>query len=80
MKDSALDVEAFKSRLLCTGHPRSTAKPSTPGTGRVTRGAQEAGAELREHIIADIWALIDALESRGNGCPVNRFSADEFLL
>ncbi len=69
MKASAPDVEAIKSRLIRAGHPRPTAEPSTPGTRRVTREAQEARAELREHIIADIWALIDALESRGQRFP-----------
>ena len=75
MKDAAPNVEAIKSRLIRAGYPRPTTEPSTPGIRRVTREAQEARAELREHIIEDIWALIDALDSRGqrpSGEPLQR--------
>ena len=67
MKDGGPDVEAIKSRLIRAGHPRPTAGPHEPETRQVTREAQEARAELREHIIEDIWALLDALESRREG-------------
>lgn len=63
MKGPKPDLEAIKARLLRAGHPRPTADSSPPGTRQVTREAQEARAELREHIIEDIWALLDALES-----------------
>jgi hypothetical protein len=64
MKEGVPDVEAIKSRLIRAGYPRPTAGPSVLEVRRVTREAQEARAELREHIIEDIWALLDALESR----------------
>jgi hypothetical protein len=62
MKDAFPNVDAIKSRLIRAGHLHPTAEPSPPETRQVTREAQEARAELREHIIEDIWALIDALE------------------
>lgn len=67
MKEATPDVEAIKSRLIRAGHPRPAAGPSAPETRQVTRAAQEARAELREHIIEDIWALLDAVESQYRG-------------
>lgn len=64
MTDALPDLEAIRSRLLRAGYPPPGPGPSAPETRQITREAQEARAELREHIIEDIWALIDALESR----------------
>ena len=61
------DLAAIKARLLRAGHPRPSDAPTTPATRQVSREAQEARAALREHIIADLWALIDALEARDQG-------------
>ena len=62
MNEATPDIEAIKSRLIRAGYPRPAAGPLVPEARRVTREAQEARAELREHIIEDIWALLDALE------------------
>lgn len=67
MKEAAPDVEAIKSRLIRADYPRPTAGPFVPATRQVTREAKEARAELREHIIEDIWALLDALEAQHEG-------------
>ncbi len=67
MENRPLDLEAIKSRLLKAGYPH-------PGSGREPRPirepgreAQEARAELREHIIDDIWALVDEVEALRRG-------------
>jgi hypothetical protein len=57
-----LNLGPIKSRLVNAGYPRP--EPGTP-TRRVrelSREAQEARAELRDHIIEDVWALIDEVE------------------
>ncbi|MBM3976200.1 MAG: hypothetical protein FJ299_04335 [Planctomycetes bacterium] len=60
------DLEAIRARLLRAGHPRPT--PDAPPQPRAfSPEAQRAREELREHIIADMWALIDALEARRGG-------------
>ena len=64
MKDAPPNLEAIKSRLIRAGYPRPTPEPSVPETRQITHEGQEARAELREHIIEDIWALIAALEPR----------------
>ena len=64
MKEATPDIEAIKSRLIRAGYPPPTGEPLVPETRQVTREAQEARAELREHIIEDIWALLAALESQ----------------
>jgi hypothetical protein len=61
------DLEAIKARLVRAGYPRPAGGEPAHETRAVTREAQEARAELREHIIEDIWALIQELESRRQG-------------
>ena len=67
MTDAAPDIDAIKTRLIRAGYPRPTPGASTSETRQVTREAQEARAELREHIIEDMWALLDALEAGHEG-------------
>lgn len=67
MNHTPPDLAAIKARLLRAGHPRPSDAPTTPATRQVSREAQEARAALREHVIADLWALIDALEARDQG-------------
>ena len=55
----ALDLEAIKARLVEAGYPHPGARPPTPPIREPGREAQAARAELREHIIDDIWALLD---------------------
>ncbi|TAJ24213.1 MAG: hypothetical protein EPO68_01850 [Planctomycetota bacterium] len=64
-----LDLEAIRGRLLRAGHARPT--PNAPPQPRAfSPEAQRAREELREHIIADMWALLDAVESlRGAAAP-----------
>jgi hypothetical protein len=61
MGKERLDLEPIKSRLINAGYPRP--EPEEPHRIReVSRQAQEARAELREHIIHDVWALLDEVE------------------
>jgi hypothetical protein len=56
------DLEAIRGRLLRAGHARPTANaPIQPRA--FSPEAQRAREELREHIIADMWALVDAVEA-----------------
>jgi hypothetical protein len=66
MKEATPDVEAIKARLVRAGYPRPAPGAPESETRQVTKEAQEARAELREHIIEDIWALLDALEAAWN--------------
>ncbi len=63
-RDAAPDLEAIKARLIRAGYPRPDGEPAEPEVRRTSREAQEARAELREHLVADVWALIDALEAQ----------------
>lgn len=57
-----VDIEAIRSRLLRAGYPRPS--PNAPPQPRpFSPDAQRAREELREHIVADVWALTDALEA-----------------
>lgn len=65
MSDVPLDLEAIKARLVRAGYPRPVAGELAQHAIRpVTREAQQARVELREHIIEDIWALLGELEAR----------------
>jgi len=57
------DLAAIKQRLLRAGYPPPGPNGEEATEPRATtREAAAARAELREHIIADVWALIAALE------------------
>jgi len=58
------DIDAIRARLLRAGYARPGESTADPEVRQVTREAQEARADLREHIIEDLWALLEALESR----------------
>ena len=58
-----VDLEAIKSRLIKAGYPRPD-PGRTSSTVRETSGeAQRARAELRDHIVEDLWALLDEVEA-----------------
>lgn len=59
MDNNPLDLEPIKSRLVNAGYPHPEPGKPTTRVREVTREAQEARAELRDHIIEDIWGLID---------------------
>lgn len=63
MNSHPADLEAIKMRLVSAGYPRT--EPGAPLTSvrGFTREAQEARAALRDHIIEDVWALIDEVEA-----------------
>lgn len=58
-----LDLDPIKSRLVRAGYPRPEPGPAAERVRASSREAQAARAELRDHIIEDIWALLDELES-----------------
>ena len=62
MNNKPLDLGPIKSRLVNATYPHPEPGRPTTGVREVTREAQEARAELRDHIIEDIWALIDEVE------------------
>jgi hypothetical protein len=57
-----VDLEAIKARLLRAGYPPPAERADRP-IREPGREAQEARAELREHIIEDVWALIGEVEA-----------------
>lgn len=59
-----MDLEAIRLRLIQAGYPRPVPGQSSSGIREPSRKAQEARAELREHIIDDLWALLDEVESQ----------------
>lgn len=74
-KSTELDLDAIRDRLLRAGHSRPT--PNAPPQPRAfSPEAQRAREELREHIIADMWALLDAVEALrgGDAAPKRRRS------
>ncbi len=61
--DQPLDLEPIKSRLIDAGYPHPTSDQPSTQVRDTSRKAQEARAELRDHIIEDVWALLDEVES-----------------
>ena len=61
MDTQPVDLEAIKIRLVNAGYPREQGT-STRRVREVGQEAQEARAALRDHIIEDVWALIDEVE------------------
>jgi len=59
----SMDLDEIKSRLIRAGYPHPATRPPATPIRDASREAQAARAELREHIIADIWALLDELEA-----------------
>ena len=63
MDGERLDLEPIKERLRRAGYPHPSSETPPSPIRDVSPAAQAARAELREHVIDDIWALIDALEA-----------------
>lgn len=63
MDPQPVDLEPIKRRLVDAGYRRAEAGTPTTSVREITREAQEARAALRDHIIADVWALIDEVEA-----------------
>ncbi len=67
MENERLDLDPIKSRLVNSGYPHpGLGQPSTK-IRELSQEAQKARAELRDHIIDDIWALLDEVESLRGG-------------
>ena len=62
MKNGPLNLEPIKSRLINAGYARAEPGQPPSRTRETSREAQEARAELRAHVIDDIWALLDEVE------------------
>jgi hypothetical protein len=60
--NSPLDLEPIKARLRSAGYEHPRLAPATPLVRDPTRVGQDARAALREHILGDVWALIDEVE------------------
>ncbi len=67
MKNGPLNLEPIKSRLIKAGYPHPEPGQPSSKVREISREAQEARAELRAHIIDDIWALLDEVESLRGG-------------
>ena len=63
VKSDRLDLDAIKSRLVAAGYPHPAGGQESKSIRAVSQEAQVARAQLREHIIADVWALLDEVES-----------------
>ena len=63
MENERLDLDPIKTRLINAGYPPPESGQPSKKIREVSREAQEARAELRDHIIDDIWALLDEVES-----------------
>lgn len=62
MDTQPLNLDAIKARLVNAGYPHPEASGQASGLREVSREAQAARAELRDHIIEDVWALLDEME------------------
>ena len=62
MEDDPLDLEPIRARLIQAGYPRPGSGQQSSKAREVSREAQQARAELRDHIIDDVWALLDEVE------------------
>lgn len=62
MDEKRADLEAIKTRLIEAGYPRPVSGQPSSGVRETGREAQQARTELREHIIEDVWALLDEVE------------------
>ncbi len=62
MEDERLDLDPIKTRLINAGYSRPEGQPAKK-IREISREAQKARADLRDHIIDDIWALLDEVES-----------------
>ena len=63
MDDERLNLDPIRSRLINAGYPHLRPGESSRRIRETSREAKEARAELRAHIIADIWALLDEVVS-----------------
>lgn len=63
MHKPPLDLQAIQARLIRAGYPRPDPDDTSSTVRPSSREAQAARAELREHIIDDVWALLDEVES-----------------
>ncbi|MSR62546.1 MAG: hypothetical protein EXS08_08880 [Planctomycetes bacterium] len=63
MDTQPLSLEAIRSRLIHAGYPHPEPDGPSDRVREVSREAQEARAELRDNIIADVWALLDEVEA-----------------
>ncbi len=62
MEHERLNLDPIKSRLVDAGYPHP--EPGQPSTTirEFSREAEQARAELRAHIIDDVWALLEEVE------------------
>jgi hypothetical protein len=67
LEHERLNLDPIKSRLIHAGYPHP--EPGQPSTRirEFSREAEKARAELRAHIIDDIWALLEEVESLRSG-------------
>ena len=63
MENERADLDPIKTRLINAGYPPPGRGKPSKKIREVSREAQKARAELRDHIIDDIWALLDEVES-----------------
>ena len=62
MDKPPVDLQAIHARLIRAGYPRPVPGEDPTTVRASSREAQQARAELREHIIDDVWALLDEVE------------------
>ena len=59
MSNGPVELEAIRVRLINAGYPRPGVDETEIRVRESSREAQDARAELRAHIVDDIWALLD---------------------
>ncbi len=62
MENQPLDLAPIKSRLMDAGYAHPSPDQPSRAIRDVSREGQRAREVLREHIIDDVWALIDEVE------------------
>ncbi len=67
MENECLNLDPIKSRLINAGYPHPEPGQPSRRIKEFSREAEEARAELRAHIIDDIWVLLDEVESLRGG-------------
>ena len=62
MQSEPVKLDEIKSRLVKAGYPHPGSGPPSRQIRDITPEARAARAELRDHIIGDVWALLDEVE------------------
>ncbi len=67
LENERLNLDPIKTRLINAGYPHPEPGQSSTRIREFSREAEQARAELRAHIIDDIWDLLEEVDSLRGG-------------